>query len=272
MLQPKICFVELDDERTLKAMKKVRRFAEVVGVGRTEQSPLKKIRYYSHNEPLTKGLELLRDGLVDGLIAGAVSSSKELISQALRIVGTENDFASSFQILTHKNKKYYFADCGFNIDPSAAQLALIAEQTVSSVKLLGDDARVAFLSYSTNGSAGGSSVAKVQEATRIFKERNPLIIAEGEVQVDAALRPEVARRKNPKTILEGRANVLIFPDLDAGNIGYKLLKEIAGFEGIGPFLQGFKKPLHDLSRGCSSKEIVDSARILVKRIPAKKNA
>jgi len=265
----KICFVELEDERIRKAVRELASTTEieVVGVGKTSEEELEELtRYYSSENPVVKGLELLREGVVDGLIGGAVLSSKELIKNALGIIGTEEGFASSYQVMKKEGRKFYFADCGFNINPTAEQLALIAEQTAKNAQRLGDEPRVAFLSYSPNGSAGGPSAEKVREATKIFQERNPDILSEGEVQVDAALRPEVARRKNPQTKLAGRANILIFPNLDAGNIGYKLLKEIAGFEGIGPFLQGFKKPIHDLSRGCSVQEIVESAKHMVKEI------
>ena len=262
----KICFVELNDERIIQAIKELKESVKVVGVGENETKPLEEIEYHHSENPLVTGLELLREGKVDGIIGGAVHSSKEYIKEALKIIGTKNGFASSFQILQNKGKKLLFADCGFNINPSAEELSKIAIQTALSAKKLGIEPRIAFLSYSTAGSAGGESVEKVRRAVKITAEKQPELMIEGELQVDAALREEVAIRKNPESKLKGKANILIFPNLDSGNIGYKLVKELGGWEGIGPFLQGFKKPIHDLSRGCSVKEIVDSALLMKEMI------
>lgn len=280
-MQSKICFVELEDKRIKKAIKILSKdkTIELNAVGKTSTNSNKAIQtYYSSKNPLHTGAELLRDGSVDGLIAGAQYSSKEIISEGLKVVGVKKEFASSY-FLMEKNdekttKKMLFADCGFNINPDAKQLAKIALQTIESALHLKMKPKVAFISYSTKGSAQGESVDKIRKAVSLVKHQLKIkerrekekkkvdILVDGELQIDSAINPKVAKEKCPDSILGGKANILIFPDLTSGNSGYKLLKELGRWEAIGPILQGFKRPIHDLSRGCNVEEIIDSVKIM----------
>ena len=268
-IKAKICFVELEDKRIIKAIKELSKdkTIELVGVGKSKSSPDKAIEtYYSSKNPLEKGSELLQDNLVDGLVAGAKYSSKEIIKAGIRVVGVKKDFASSYFLMKKGNKKMLFSDCGFNINPDEKQLSKIALQTINSAISLGLKPKVSFVSYSTQGSAEGESVNKIRKAVKLInsslKKKKIPIQAEGEVQLDTAINPKVAKDKFPKSKIKGKSNVIIFPDLNSGNIGYKLLKELGGWEAIGPILQGFKKPIHDLSRGCNVEEIIDSVKIM----------
>ena len=280
-IKAKICFVELEDKRITKAMKILSedKTIELIAVGKEKESSKnlnnKSIRtYYSSKDPLHTGAELLRDGLVDGLIAGAQYSSKELIKAGLNIIGVKKDFASSYFLMKKGNKKMLFSDCGFNINPDAKQLSKIALQTIESALSLGIKPEVAFISYSTKGSAEGESVSKIRKAISLVKtnlKRNKIEVpVDGELQIDSAINPKVAKEKCPESIIGGKANVLIFPDLNSGNSGYKLLKELGGWEAIGPILQGFKRPIHDLSRGCNVEEIIDSVKIMKLEIKSSK--
>ena len=156
-----------------------------------------------------------------------------------------------------KNKPFFLADAGLVEDPTSEGLAEIAGQTVNSAKsFIGLEPRLAFLSYSTKGSAKGESIDKVRRAYELFKQNNPNIIADGEVQLDCALVPEVSARKAPNSELKGQANILIVPDINAGNIVYKAIQYFGGLNAIGPITQGFNKPINDLSRGCNVKDII----------------
>ena len=156
-----------------------------------------------------------------------------------------------------------FADCAVEIEPDAKDLALIAIDTEKTAKKFGIEPRMAMLSFSTNGSAKHPLVDKVREATQIVKAKAPDLIVEGEIQVDAALVPEIGEKKFPNSELKGNANILIFPDLNSGNIAYKLVQRLAGAHAVGPILQGLNKPVNDLSRGCNVQDIVDVAAITV---------
>ena len=210
----------------------------------------------------------MRRGRLDGVVAGATSATADVLRAGLRIVGTAEGIrtvSSSFYMVPVNGSPedvLTFTDAAVVPTPTSEQLAEIAQAACRARRLIvGDEPRVAFLSYSTLGSADGDSVRAVREALREFRDREPDVICDGELQVDAALVPEVALRKAPGSKLAGRANVLVFPNLDSGNIGYKLVQRLAGSHALGPVLQGLAGPLNDLSRGASAEDIVHMAYI-----------
>ena len=215
-------------------------------------------------DPLCFADLMLHAGDADGAIAGAVYTTGDRVRSALQIVGVKPGIGSvsSFMLMLfeaehHEPKQtMLFADCALMVDPDAQQLAEIAVSTVQSARqFLDDEPRVAMLSFSTDGSAQHPLVDKVREATRMAREQLPDVAIEGEVQLDAAIVPAVARQKIADSRIEGRANVLIFPGLEAGNIGYKLAQRYGAATVIGPILQGLKRPANDLSRGCNTEEV-----------------
>ena len=216
------------------------------------------------------GAMLVKQKICDGLVAGAANTTSDVLRSALRIIGVKKGLntVSSYFIMVTKNETLgksgilLFADSAVNPNPDANMLADIAESTAESCKkMLGVEAVVAMLSFSTKGSAKTAETEKVAQAVEILKERNPNIAVDGEMQLDAALIEEVGRRKAPGSEVAGRANVLIFPNLDAGNIGYKLVERIADATAIGPIIQGLNSPVNDLSRGCSVQDIVNVTAI-----------
>ena len=221
-------------------------------------------------DPLYQGVLMVRAGDADGMVAGAINSTANVLRPSLQILKTAPGIklVSSFFVMVvpkfanGEDATFIFSDCGLNIDPTADELADIAITSAESCrKLTGQEARVAMLSYSTMGSGSGESVDKVREATETAKRRAPELHIDGELQADAAVADSVAKLKAPNSDIAGSANVLIFPDLNAGNIGYKLVERLCGAQAYGPITQGIAKPVNDLSRGCSAEDIVGVAAI-----------
>ena len=208
---------------------------------------------------------MVKKGDADGLVSGGWHSTADTLRPSLHILKTKpgTKLVSAFFVMVvpdcpyGENGTFVFSDCGLNQNPTAEELAAIAESSAESFRfLVGKEPKVAMLSYSTMGSAKHDDVTKVQEATRIAKENNPDLLLDGELQLDAALVESVASLKAPNSKVAGHANTLIFPNLDAGNIGYKLVQRLAKAEAYGPMTQGIARPVNDLSRGCSAEDIV----------------
>ena len=217
-------------------------------------------------DPVYYGMLMLKDeeSEADGLVSGAVHSTADTLRPALQILKTapNTKLVSAFFVMAVPNCEYgengtfIFGDAGLNANPTAEELSEIAISSSKSFEqLVSKEPKVAMLSYSTHGSAKSELTEKVIEATKLLKEKEPKLKADGELQLDAAIIPEIAASKAPNSELKGEANVLIFPNLDAGNIGYKLVQRLAKAEAYGPLCQGIAKPVNDLSRGCSDKDI-----------------
>lgn len=233
------------------------------------------------HDPLIYGMYLLRMGEADALVAGAVRKTAEVVRAGLWLMEKEKDIktiSSSFYMLTpsreggQPGRVLTFADCGVVENPTAEQLADIAIAAADARKfIVGDEPQVAFLSFSTKGSGGsGESIVRMQQAIALVQQRrSDIAVAEHELQGDAALSEAVADRKVPGSNVAGKANVLVFPSLDAANIAYKLLEAAGGAKAIGPILHGFARPVHDLSRGVETQQIIDSATIAAARVRSK---
>lgn len=215
-------------------------------------------------DPVYFGMMMVKMNEADGLVSGAAHSTSDTLRPALQILKTApgTKLVSAFFIMVVPDCKYgsngtfIFADSGLNEEPNSDALSEIAISSSKSFKqLVGEEPKVAMLSYSTYGSAHSASTEKVIEATKMVKEKEPNLIVDGELQLDAAIIPEVAEFKAKGSPVKGEANVLVFPDLGAGNIGYKLVQRLAKAEAYGPLCQGIAKPVNDLSRGCSSKDV-----------------
>lgn len=205
------------------------------------------------------GTMMVHENDVDGMVSGTTFSTSDTIRPALQIIKTEDKFhkVSGIFFMVLEKRLLLFADAAITVDPDAHDLGDIAADTAETARMFGVEPRIAFLSFSTKGSANHPNADKVKRAAAMFKDAHKNIVADGEMQVDAALVPEVAAKKCPKSSIQGDANVLIFPNLESANISYKLTERLAGARAIGPLLQGLKKPVNDLSRGCSYKDIVN---------------
>ena len=220
--------------------------------------------------PLTYAAQLLHDGTFDAMVAGIDHPTTAVLRAALKVVGLAPGvrYASSFFVmdLPHfaggEDGLLIFADCGMNIAPDAAGLAAIAEASALSATRLGWQPRVALLSYSTLGSAGGQSVETIRRALAEVQAHQPELLIDGELQLDAALVPAIGHKKAPASPVAGQANVLVFPDLNSGNIAYKLAEHLAGGHAYGPILQGFARPISDLSRGSSVDDVIGASLIV----------
>jgi len=225
--------------------------------GMTEKDALKILK--SPSGIYYYGTMTVFTGDADGMVTGAACSTGDSVRPSLQIIKTQEKFhmVSGIFFMIMEKRMLLFADAAITIDPDAHNLIDIAEDTAKTAVTFGIKPRIAFLSFSTKGSANHPRAEKVRHAVEILKDKYPDLVADGELQVDAALVPSVAKRKCPKSIIQGDANILIFPSLEAANIAYKLVERLAGAKAIGPLLQGLRKPVNDLSRGCSVKDIVN---------------
>ena len=291
----KIILAEGTDERVIQATKIIRdqKIAEIIVLGPNSDIDPQKSNLIDQftqtlfdlrknkgmtideanklvNNPLYFGTLMVHQGLADGMVAGSQNTTLDTLRPALQIIKTKENSSliSSFFIMETNNLNLgekgllFFADCGLNVNPTAEDLSEIAIQTAESFKTLTKKIPlVAMLSYSTNGSAQGDFVDKVKTATNLVRQKSPDLIIEGEIQADAALVPRICDSKFPGNCIGGQANILIFPDLNSGNIAYKLIERIANAKAYGPITQGIKKPINDLSRGCSFQDIVTTVAI-----------
>ncbi|WP_227937686.1 phosphate acetyltransferase [Alkalihalobacillus deserti] len=200
---------------------------------------------------------LVHTNIADGLVGGAVYTTRDIIRPALKIIGTKQGVnkISGIFIMTKGSEKYIFADCAVNISPSSEDLAEIAVLSADTAKMFDIDPKIALLSFSTKGSGRSLESEKVSNAVSLVKIKDPNLVVDGELQFDTALIPSIAKKKAPNSSLNGDANIFIFPNLDSGNISYKITQILGGYSAVGPILQGLNKPVNDLSRGCSTDDV-----------------
>lgn len=239
--------------------------AELVRLREKKGMTAEKASQLLHKDELFLGVMMVKQGMADGMVAGAIHATADVLRPSLQILKTapNTKLVSAFFVMVVPNCEYgangtfIFSDAGLNQNPNSEELAAIAQSSAKSFsQLVQEEPIVAMLSHSTYGSAKHADVDKVVEATRIAKEEAPELKLDGEFQLDAAIVPSVGSAKAPSSSVAGKANVLVFPDLDAGNIGYKLTQRLAKAEAYGPITQGIAKPVNDLSRGCSADDIV----------------
>lgn len=219
------------------------------------------------------GTMLVQMGKADGMVSGAAHSTANTVLPALQLIHAAKGMhrVSGAFVMEKGNERYIFADCAININPDEETLAEIGYQSAQTAKMAEIDPKVAFLSFSTNGSATGPMVDKVHDAAAMFQKNHPEIPANGELQFDAAFVPAVGKKKAPDSKVAGHANVFIFPELQSGNIAYKMVQRLGGFTAVGPILQGLAAPVNDLSRGCSEQDIYDLAIVTAAQSLAKDN-
>ncbi len=298
----RIVFPETDDERVIEGVRKISKegvaFPVLIGNKKklvskiNDKKAMKKItiiepefsnQYFISlikeklgknasiylNDKVYYGLYLMEIGEADALISGAAHTTAHTVRAALKMIGMRRDVKriSSYFIISKEENNYLFADCAINIMPNEKELAEIAFLTCKSAEQIGImDKRIAFISFSTKGSAQHPSLERIRKAVTLARNKIKKAKVDGELQIDAAIVPEVAIRKCPDSPIKGKANILIFPDLQSGNIAYKMAERFGRYEAIGPIIQGLNKPVNDLSRGCNAKDIFYVAAITSKQL------